>query len=82
MESNPQSYRKLLSIGSDYEVKSIHVHEQVPALPAAFSDRLDETVHHFQDQFDKGRKLISSIRTSVEKMFQEEKDIASIFDLR
>ncbi|TDL79178.1 hypothetical protein [Peribacillus frigoritolerans] len=63
-------------------MKSIHVHEQVPALPAAFSDRLDETVHHFQDQFDKGRKLISSIRTSVEKMFQEEKDIASIFDLR
>jgi archaellum component FlaC len=82
MESNPRSYRKLLDLGSEYEVKSIHVHEQIKALPAAFSDRLDETVHHFQNQFDKGRKLISSIKTSIEKMFQEEKDIASIFDLR
>ncbi|MFY0761254.1 DUF6792 domain-containing protein [Metabacillus dongyingensis] len=82
MESNPRSYRKLLAIGSEYEVKSIHVHEQIKALPAAFSDRLHETVLHFQDQFDKGRKLISSIKTSIEKMFQEEKDIASIFDLR
>ncbi|UAL52248.1 DUF6792 domain-containing protein [Metabacillus dongyingensis] len=82
MESNPRSYRKLLAIGSEYEVKSIHVHEQIKALPAVFSDRLDVTVLHFQDQFDKGRKLISSIKTSIEKMFQEEKDIASIFDLR
>ncbi|MGG4489405.1 DUF6792 domain-containing protein [Metabacillus idriensis] len=82
MESNPRSYHKLLDIGNGYEVKSIHVHEQIQALPSAFPDRLNETVHHFQDQFDKGRKLISSIKTSIEKMFQEEKDIASIFDLR
>lgn len=31
MESNPRFYHKLLAIGSEYEVKSIHVHEQIPS---------------------------------------------------
>lgn len=66
----------------DAEISSIQVHEHIPPLPSAFADRMEEAVHHFQYQFDKGRRLVTSIKTSIEKMFNEEKDIAAIFELR
>ncbi|MGD6793965.1 DUF6792 domain-containing protein [Metabacillus indicus] len=81
METNPRAFRSVFHL-DDAEISSIQVHEHIPPLPAAFADRLEEAVHHFQYQFDKGRRLVTSIKTSIEKMFDEEKDIAAIFELR
>lgn len=81
METNPRAFRSVFNL-EDAEISSIQVHEHIPPLPAAFADRLEEAVHHFQYQFDKGRRLVTSIKTSIEKMFDEEKDIAAIFELR
>ncbi|UOK58021.1 hypothetical protein MGI18_00445 [Bacillus sp. OVS6] len=75
MESNPRSYRKLLAIGSEYEVKSIHVHEQIKALPAVFSDRLDVTVLHFQDQFDKGENSSLPLRPPLRRCFKKKRTL-------
>ncbi|WP_203289219.1 DUF6792 domain-containing protein [Metabacillus sp. cB07] len=81
METNPRAFRSVFNL-EDSEISSIQVHEHIPPLPPAFADRMEEAVHHFQYQFDKGRRLVTSIKTSIEKMFNEEKDIAAIFELR
>ncbi|WP_282033611.1 DUF6792 domain-containing protein [Metabacillus indicus] len=81
METNPRAFRSVFNL-EDSEISSIQVHEHIPPLPPAFTDRMEEAVHHFQYQFDKGRRLVTSIKTSIEKMFNEEKDIAAIFELR
>ncbi|MEK3806758.1 DUF6792 domain-containing protein [Bacillus sp. FSL H8-0547] len=81
METNPRAFRSMFNL-EDAEISSIQVHEHIPPLPSAFADRMEEAVHHFQYQFDKGRRLVTSIKTSIEKMFNEEKDIAAIFELR
>ncbi|MEM5016467.1 DUF6792 domain-containing protein [Metabacillus indicus] len=81
METNPRAFKSVFNL-EDSEISSIQVHEHIPPLPPAFADRMEEAVHHFQYQFDKGRRLVTSIKTSIEKMFDEEKDIAAIFELR
>ncbi|MBD1379776.1 hypothetical protein [Metabacillus arenae] len=82
MEANPLSYQYLLSLSGNQELKRIQVHEHIPALGSAFSGRFTHTIHQFQDEHAKGIELLGRIRTSIEKMFEEEKDIAAIFELR
>ncbi|PLR83451.1 hypothetical protein CVD25_14990 [Bacillus canaveralius] len=81
MEANPHSYRYLLP-GGDVEMRGISVHESINPLDAIFTDTFEDAFHYFQAEQTKGIEQLRSIRSSIEKLFQEDKNISTIFDLR
>jgi hypothetical protein len=82
MESNPRSYQYLLSSRGNCELTSITVHEQITPLSALFKENFELATIQFEEEYTKGTELLSRIRSSIEEMFDQEKNISAIFDLK
>ncbi|PLR75556.1 hypothetical protein CU633_20470 [Bacillus sp. V3-13] len=81
MEANPHACRYLLP-GGNVEMRGISVHESIRPLDTIFTDTFEDAFHYFQEEQTRGFEQIKSIRSSIEKLFQEDKNISAIFDLR
>lgn len=81
MESNPHAYSYLLPRGN-VRMVGISVHEDIQPLDRAFHESFEDSFYAFQEEQRKGMELIQKIRSSIEELFKEDKQIATIFDLR
>ncbi len=81
MESNPHAYSHLLPRGN-VRMVSISVHEDIQPLDRAFHESFEDSFYAFQEEHRKGMELIQKIRSSIEELFKEDKQISTLFDLR
>ncbi|MBP3038228.1 hypothetical protein J9303_01760 [Bacillaceae bacterium Marseille-Q3522] len=81
METNPNQYRFLLQY-NNAEIRRISVHEDILPLDPVLVDHFESLFYYFQEEQRKGIELLEKIRSSIENLFQEDKTISVIFDLR
>lgn len=81
MESNPHAYSYLLPRGN-VRMVGISVHEDIQPLDRAFHESFEDSFYAFQEEQRRGMEFIQKIRSSIEELFKEDKQIATIFDLR
>ncbi len=81
MESNPRSYRHLLTKSNAPAgslIERIVVHEQMPAL---MLPEHEVWIAALQEQVEKQRSLLERMREGIELIFDEEHQVAAIFQL-
>ncbi|MFC7373521.1 DUF6792 domain-containing protein [Fictibacillus iocasae] len=81
MEASPSSYEYLLE-NENYTVTSISVEEELPGLNSAFHETFEEMFASYEVELEKGKALLQRMKTSITDLFQEDKRIAAIFELR
>ncbi|WHY78026.1 flagellar protein FlgN [Neobacillus sp. WH10] len=81
MESNPNAYQHLLPAG-DVEMRGITVHELIRPLDTALTETFEDAFHYFDEEKKRGIAMLKKIRSSIVKLFHEDKRISAIFDLR
>ena len=58
------------------------MHEDIQPLDRTFHESFEDSFYAFQEEQRKGMELIQKIRSSIEELFKEDKQIATLFDLR
>ena len=81
MESNPNAYRFLLPT-RDVEMQGITVHEYIRPLETSITETFEDAFHYFNEEEKRGIAMLNKIRSSIEELFHEDKQISAIFDLR
>lgn len=83
IEANPKTYSFLLTkhlplMGMNKEMKHIHVEEEFESLKHA---DMESYIDKLNDSVEKGNSYIESYRKSIEDLFDEEENVATMFNL-
>ncbi|WP_146551145.1 DUF6792 domain-containing protein [Rummeliibacillus sp. SL167] len=78
METNPGAYRSLVPY-SDIRVTAISVEEKIDPMNHIIANTFTTIFEELATEIETGRKFISKIRSSIEKMFQEDENISQMF---
>ncbi|PLR96519.1 DUF6792 domain-containing protein [Bacillus sp. T33-2] len=81
MESNPHAFSYLLPTGN-VEMRGISVHEQIRPLESSFMDTFEDMFNYYDKEREEGVELLRKMRSAIEQLFDEDKNISAIFDLR
>ncbi|WP_397539509.1 DUF6792 domain-containing protein [Rummeliibacillus pycnus] len=78
MEASPGSYSYLVPY-SDIRVTSISVEEKIDPMSPSIISAFTTIFQEMNTEIETGKKFIEKIRTSIEKMFQEDEKVAQMF---
>ncbi|QPA30606.1 DUF6792 domain-containing protein [Thermaerobacillus caldiproteolyticus] len=87
MEQNPWAYQRLLGhftydAERVYVLRRIEVHESIPPMDPMIPHIFETMFSYYEQEISKGKELIATIKKSFEEFFEQDQNVAKIFDLR